>query len=117
MINACSINGFTINGKKCSDKFAELIPIFRPPEPVATVGGSPRVLRDTFVRPNYDIDDTQRIYEQPFVTVIVELLGKTGSETQNVSGPSVDFVTVTNLKIEAPVEDQIEISIGEIHFD
>lgn len=117
-INACSINGFTLNGKRCSDKFAELIPIFRPPvPPVTTIQGNPRVLRDTFARPTYDIDDTPKTYEQPFVTVSVEFLGKTGSETQNVNDAQLDFVSVTNLKIETSVKPEIEISIGELYFD
>lgn len=125
-INACQINGFTLNGKKCRDMFAVLIPILRPPvPPITTTGTNPRVLRDTLRIPRqFELEDDKVLtFEQPIVTVTVEFYGSTGSETQDVSAVNADFVTVTGLEIaETPVpvsdsEMPITVNIFDLNFE
>jgi hypothetical protein len=102
-INACTINDFTIDGRRCSDKFSRLIPILHPP---TVVGTNPRVLRDNYQVPRpFDFEKPDErptwTFEQPFITVTVELDGVTGNQTLDVSAPQLDFVTVTNFSIHA----------------
>lgn len=123
-INACTIDGFTLNGKFCRDKFAVLIPIFRPPV-VPVEGTNPRVLRNTFEMPRrFEIEDEKVLtFEQPIVTVSVEFYGAIGTETQDVSASNADFVTVTGLEIaETPVpvidsEVPISVNIFDLNFE
>ncbi len=123
-INACTIDGFTLNGRNCRDKFAILIPILRPPV-VPVEGTNPRVLRDTFRMPRqFELEDDKILtFEQPIVTVTVEFYGSTGSETQDVMAANADFVTVTGLEIaETPVvasdpETPITVNIFDLNFE
>lgn len=123
-INACTIDGFTLNGRNCRDKFAILIPILRPPV-VPVEGTNPRVLRDTFRMPRqFELEDDKILtFEQPIVTVTVEFYGSIGSETQDVMAANADFVTVTGLEIaETPVvasdpEAPITVNIFDLNFE
>ncbi len=123
-INACTIDGFTLNGRNCRDKFAILIPILRPPV-VPVEGTNPRVLRDTFRMPRqFELEDDKILtFEQPIVTVTVEFYGSTGSETQDVMAANADFVTVSGLEIaETPVvasdpETPITVNIFDLNFE
>ena len=106
-INACTIDGFTINGRFCRDKFAILIPILRPPiPPVPVEGTNPRVLRDTFtLPPRFEFEDKPVLnFEQPFITVEVVFDGVT--HTQQIdNAPQMHFVTVTGLQIDVPTSE------------
>lgn len=117
-INACTIDGFTLHGKFCRDKFAILIPILRPPV-VPVEGTNPRVLRDTFQYPPrpFEFEDKPVLnFEQPFITVEVEFDGVT--HTQQIdNAPQMHFVTVTGLQIDvapaslnlgAPTTEELE---------
>lgn len=126
-INGCSINAFTIDTRRCRDRFADLLPIFRPlipPIPVSS-GSNPRVLRDTFTMPRqFEIQDEPILtFEQPIVSVTVEFYGFLGVDTQDVSSTNVDFVTVTNLevqgipKITSNDEPTISVNIFDLNFD
>lgn len=99
-LNACSINSFTIDAGRCRDKFADLIPILHPP--IVTISGTnPRVLRDTFRRPDFDVDDRPPlVYEQPIVSVTAEIFGFSGTDTQDVSAVNTDFVSVTEFNVD-----------------
>ncbi len=118
-INACSINSFTINAGRCRNKFADLVPILHPPI-VATAGTNPRVLRDTFkfARP-FDLEDNQVFtFEQPIVSVTVEMFGQSGTDTQDVSMAQADFVTVTGFEVsDQAVSDQITVNIFDLKFE
>jgi hypothetical protein len=102
-INACTIDGFTLHGRNCRDKFATLIPILHPPVPVVATGGNPRVLRDSFVMPpQFEFEDRPTLnFEQPWVTVEVVFDGVTHTQ-QLDNGPQMHFVTVTGLQIDVP---------------
>ncbi len=105
-INACTLNGFTLHGRRCADKFATLIPILHPPVTDST-RGNPRVFRDTFVPPREIEDRLTLNFEQPFITVSVEFGGDTQSQTLEAT-QQLDFVTVTNLQIFAAPSVGIE---------
>lgn len=122
-LNACSINGFTLHSRRCASQFARLIPILHPPVPpiVSATGGNPRVLRDTFrldQRP-YEIEDSPVLtFEQPQVTVSVEILGFSGSDTQDVTGANVDFVTAHDFTVTASMPDgEITVNIPDLRFE
>ena len=115
-INSCSINGFTLHGRRCSDKFAALVPILHPPI-VASTGTNPRVLRDTFQLPRqFEIEDQPHLtFEQPIITVTAEIFGVSGSDTQDVSAAQLDFVTVTDLELEPTLS--IDVNITDLKFE
>jgi hypothetical protein len=122
-LNACSINGFTLNSRRCADKFAALVPILHPPIPpiVASSGGNPRVLRDTFqFQPReYEIEDRPTLtFEQPQVTVTVEIFGFSGTDTQDVSAANADFVSVHDFTVQAEMPDgTIDVNIHDFRFE
>lgn len=60
-----------------------------------------------------DIDQNVPPIEQPFITVTVELYGKVGSETQEMSA-RLDFVVVTDLEINSETAVSVNISEMEI---
>lgn len=119
-LNACSINGFTVNTRRCASHFNRLVPILHPavlPNPV----GGPRVYRDTareaikYDRP-FEIEDTPNLtFEQPIVSVSAEILGFSGTDTQDVSAVQVDFVSVSDLMVaDKEIDDAL---IGVNIFD
>ncbi len=118
-INACSINSFTINAGRCRNKFSELSEILHPVS-TPVVGTNPRVLRDTFnfARP-FEIEDQHVFtFEQPIVTVTVEMFGVSSSETQDVSAAQVDFVSVTGFEVSSdPINDTIAVNIFDLTFE
>jgi hypothetical protein len=122
-INACSINGFTLNGRKCTNKFALLVPILHPPIPTPIEGTNPRVLRDTHEWPrNFEIEDEKHLtFEQPIVTVTAEFLGSTGQDTQDMNASHVDFVTVTGFEVQSVSEDLpidlVAVNITDFTFE
>jgi hypothetical protein len=115
-INACTIDGFTIDGRFCRDKFAALVPILHPPVPTTSYQGNPRVLRDTFaIPPQFEFEDRPTLtFEQPWITVEVVMDGKTHSQ-QLDNKPQAHFVTVTGLEIAVAAvpanEDQDAVNI------
>lgn len=116
-INACTIDGFTINSRRCANKFAALIPILHPLAPIQNGVGNPRVHRDTFVPPREEQErfDTQFQFEQPIVTVSAEIFGFSGSDTQDVSAAQVDFVSVTEFRVQD--DEQVLVNITEFRFE
>jgi hypothetical protein len=120
-LNQCTINGFTLNSRRCSDKFAALVPILHPTVTPVTGGGNPRVLRDTFRfdHRQYEIEDDRKLtFEQPQVTVSVEIFGFSGYDTQDVTGTSVDFVTAHDFTVTAAMPDgEITVNIPDIRFE
>ena len=63
----------------------------------------------------FDIDDRDPlVYEQPFVTVKVELFGAEGIQTMDMAS-NVDIVTVTNLEFESGPE--ISVNISDFQLD
>lgn len=125
-LNACTINGFTLNSKSCSNKFAYLIPILHPPVVTPVSGTNPRVLRDTFkfvpppIPQNFELEDQPTLtFEQPIVSVSAEILGFSGTDTQDVSAAQADFVTVTgfDLGVSAEANVVISVNISDLHFE
>jgi hypothetical protein len=112
-INACSINGFTIDARRCRDKFADLIPILRPP--VGGGGGQPNGWAQqrppAYYRginpPRWDPPIAPRDTEQERVTVTAEIFGVSGTDTQSVVARP-DLVTVTDIHI---VSTEIGVNI------
>lgn len=120
-INSCTIDSFTLDAF-CSPRrgmiFDRLVDELHPVTPVvSSARGNPRVLRDTFQMPRpFEIDDRQTLtFEQPFVTVTAEILGLSGTDTQDVQAANTDFVTVTGLDFGSD-ETQISVNILDIHF-
>ena len=120
-INACTIDASTVN-TFCSPRrgiiFDQLANILHPTTPPFVQAGSSRVLRDTSpYAPQFEIDDKQVVtFEQPEVTITIELLGSVGSETQNVAAAQLDFVTVTNLVVDG-VEPIVAVNITDLTFE
>ena len=57
-------------------------------------------------------------FEQPQVTVSVEIFGFSGTDTQDVTGTNVDFVTVHDFTVSASMPDgEITVNIPEIRFE
>ena len=120
-LNACTINGFTLNGRRCSTRFSALVDVLHPPTPIVSTGGNPRVLRDTvrYERP-FEIEDTPNLtFEQPIVSVAVEILGFSGTDTQDVSGVQVDFVSVSDLMVTGQEIDDalIGVNISDLRIE
>ena len=124
-INACSINGFTLNSRRCADKFAALIPILHPTlPPITQVGTSNQSMRQGVHREierRWELENDERApltFEQPQVTVSVEIFGFSGTDTQDVTGTNVDFVTVHDFTVSASMPDgEITVNIPEIRFE
>ena len=117
-LNACTINGFTLHGRRCADKFSTLIPILHPVIPPVT-GTNPRVLRDThtFQRP-YEIEDQPNLtFEQPIVSVTVEFMHLSGTDTQDVSGSQTDFVSVTEFGVPGSDDQTLSVNITNLTFE
>ena len=116
-LNACSINGFTLNSRRCANQFNRLVPILHPavlPNPV----GGPRVLRDTpkYNRP-FEIEDTPHLtFEQPIVTVSAEIFGFSGVDTQDVSAVQVDFVSVSDLTVSTD-DAFVGVNISDLRIE
>jgi len=124
-LNACTIDGFTLHGKNCRNKFATLVPILHPPvPPVAIVGGNGRVLRDGFNIPRpFDFEEERPtlVYEQPQITVTVKFDGITAAQTLD-NAPQLDFVSIAGFSIKTAtldtgiifytdVEDEVTVNI------
>ena len=61
--------------------------------------------------PSYDVEDKPTLsFEQPIVSVTVEFLGTVGTDSQEVLGAQVDFVTVTNFEVTSIQPAAINIS-------
>jgi hypothetical protein len=113
-INACTLNRATVD-TFCSPRraivFAKLVdelhPVY-PPQATASkthLGYAP--YRD-------EEDDRPTLkFEQPIITVHVDILGFSGSDTQDISGAQLDFVTVTDFEHVGA----IDVSITDITFD
>jgi hypothetical protein len=125
-LNACSINGFTLNSRRCADRFAALVPILHPTLPPLTSiqGTSNQSMRQGVHRDlerRWEIENDERApltFEQPQVTVSVEIFGFSGTDTQEVSSANVDFVTVHDLVVTASMPDgEITVNIPDFRFE
>lgn len=117
-INACTINGFTINSRSCRNKFDDLVIILHPP--VVVNGTNPRVLRDGYAIPRpFDFEQPEErptwTFEQPYISVSVEFLGTIGEQTLDSTQPQLDFVSVTNLTVvSASAPSNAEVSYPDV---
>jgi len=99
-INACSINRNTINAL-CRRRQQVVV------QPVighASTGVKPQV---DWIRP--DIEQPVHSFEQPFITVTVELMGRTGTQTLDVVSTQQHLVTATDFSV-ATGELHVEVS-------
>jgi len=133
-INYCTLASNTIDsfcsprrGILLAELIAELHPTIVVPQPT---GGNPQQIRnDSSIaqqllarqraeqRPNFDVDEREpMIYEQPFVTVTVELFGSIGTQTMDVSAINVDIVTVTNMDFGS-AEPEIVVNIQDFEIN
>lgn len=126
-INYCTLASNTVDSF-CSPRrglvFNKLVLELHPPILVQqSTGGNPQQIRNTAAiariiaqqRPNFDVDERDpMVYEQPFITVTVELFGATGTQTMDVSAVNVDIVTVTNFDFEIGPEIAVNIFDFEI---
>lgn len=117
-INACTINSFTIDARRCRDKFADLIPILHPP--VTTGGGfngwvSAQVAASRAAAQAREAaaQRQQQRWQQPEapryepteleqITVTAKFMELSGTDTQKVVARP-DLVTVTDIHI-VPIE-------------
>jgi hypothetical protein len=106
-INACSINGFTIDARRCRDKFQDLIPILHPPVTStnpSSNGGWTQKRPPSYYRginpPTWDDKQVPTPTELDRVIVTVEIFGKKGSDEQQIV-PRLDLVTVTDIHVES----------------
>jgi hypothetical protein len=118
-INFCSIDRSSINSFCGSRRQVVLDRLLDEKYPVAppaviTRGGNPQNIRNQFqiARPFEYEEQPVLTFEQPFITVSVELHGKTGSQTLE-NQPQAHFVTVTGLAIEPT----LMVSVSDMDFD
>jgi hypothetical protein len=129
-INYCTLGSNTVDSF-CSPRrgivFNKLVRELHPPIIVPQpTGGNPQSIRNTAAiaqllarqqRPRFDVDDRDpMVYEQPFISVTVELFGATGTQTMDVSGVNVDIVTVTNLEFGS-AESEIVVNIFDFEIE
>lgn len=101
-INACSINAFTIAAARCRRPN-----LFRPPVG-PTFGNGNGSVRDQFAQYRPQLFDKEHVepqlyFEQPYISVMAELLGTKGLQTVEAK-PQLEFVVVTGLEIGEPEE-------------
>lgn len=120
-LNSCTLNSFTVN-TFCSPRrgilFNNLVEELHPPI-IPVTGTNPRVLRDVprIHRPFEIENDTVHKFEQPIVSVTVELFGFIGTDTQEVSASSLDFVTVTGFDLGEETESEVHVNITDLRFE
>lgn len=129
-INYCTLASNTIDvfcGPRRGLVFNKLVQILHPPivnpQPI---GGNPQQVRNTATiaqllarqqRPHFDVDEREpMVYEQPFISVTVELFGSTGTQTMDVSSVNVDIVSVTNVDFGS-VEPEIVVNIQDFEIN
>ena len=127
-INYCTLGSNTIDafcGPRRGLIFNKLILELHPPVVQSIGGGNTQQIRNTAAiahviaqqRSNFDIDERDpMIYEQPFVTVTVELFGATGTQTMDVSSINVDIVTITGLEFDS-TGLEIDVNISELTIE
>lgn len=118
-LNACTINKCSINAF-CADRrslvFDRLVleahPI-QPPLPSYGGHGSTAVRNPIYYDRPQEIPRVYEPIEQPFIVVTVDIFGKRGSQTIELSSQQ-DFVTVTNISFET--DDELTVNISELTF-
>lgn len=124
-LNACPINGFTLHGRSCASQFARLIPILHPvapPTPSFLGTANQSIRQGTFpeLERNWELENDRRTltFEQPQVTVSVEILGFSGFDTQDMTSANVDFVTAHDFTVTASMPDgEITVNIPDLRFE
>lgn len=119
-INYCTVGSNTVDSF-CSPRrrivFDKLVQELHPQR----AGGNVQQVRNTAAiaqilarqqqRPHFDVDERDpMVYEQPFISVTVELFGSTGTQTMDVSAANVDIVTITNVEFGS-MEPEIVVNI------
>lgn len=119
-INACSVNGFTIDAGRCRNKFAALIPILHPTTsaPKVSNGGWAKARPPANYRginaPRWERDEVPREVptELERITVTASFDGRTGTDTQQITSRP-DLVTVTDIRIEA---GEVSVNIANLQI-
>lgn len=126
-INYCTLGSNTVDSF-CSPRravvFNRLVLELHPPiSAQQSTNSNPQQLRNTAAiarviahqRPNFDVDEREpMVYEQPFISVTVELFGATGTQTMDVSAVNIDIVTITGFEFDSSGP---EISVNISDFD
>lgn len=118
-INFCTLTGSTIDtfcGNRRGIILQNLLTEKYPPAPAA-LGTNNRTVSIDFARRyphlvqhvDHEIDRPQLQFEQPFVYVTAELMGKTGTQTIEATA-QLEFVSVTDLKVEPSSAITVNIS-------
>lgn len=113
-INGCTIDGFTLHGFKCRDKFASLVPILHPPVTPGTgsVGWHQQAAQQRWTQPEVP----KHIHtELERITVTATFQALFGSATQEIT-PRLDLVTVTDIHVN-PVSVSVNIENLKVNQD
>lgn len=107
-INQCTIDGFTLHGFKCRDKFASLIPILHPPGSPGTLGWS-QAAAAKLAAQRWEQPEVPKaaFTELERITVTATFQGVFGQATQEIT-PRLDLVTVTDIEVN-PVTVDVNI--------
>lgn len=113
-INFCTLTSSTLDAFCGSRRALVLNQLLTQKYPVQGTNNSS--VRSTKVAPvNFEPAEREEesvlTFEQPIVTVTVEMFGMTGQDTQNVMSSHIDFVTVTHLEVET---EEIIVSIDNL---
>ncbi|MEM2159605.1 MAG: hypothetical protein QXN55_01470 [Candidatus Nitrosotenuis sp.] len=94
-INSCSINGFTINGVRCSSRYAHIVPI--PTEENAKPRSIPQLIPNRWKGEEIEVESP---IETSAINVAIEFNGIKGSVTHDVDkfSPTV-FVTGLTMSV------------------
>lgn len=99
-INACSINRQTINAL-CRRRSQVVV------QPVVGHASTGVRQQADWIRP--DLEQPVHTFEQPFITVSVEFMGKTGMQTLDVASTQQHMVTASDFTVAAS-EINVEVS-------
>lgn len=122
-INACTINGFTLHARRCASQWERLIPVLHPFPPGGDGGAGGAAAGNKYAKvpqyAPYEIDDRPDLtFEQPFITVSVEILGFSGVDTQEVSAMDTDFVSVSDFSVgEKELIQQVGVNITNLRIE
>jgi hypothetical protein len=115
-INACSINSFTIDARRCRSKFNDLVSILHPEITKKASNGGWRIEQTPQYYQNKNLyQDREHNVKVPeleldTVTVSISILGVTGTETCSIIN-KMDYVSVNNLKA---AEDDFSVNITNL---
>jgi hypothetical protein len=119
-INGCTIDGFTLHGFKCRDKFSALIPILHPavqPSKGAGQGGWFQGQGHAASRQRWEQPEVPKNLptELERITITASFQGVLGTATQEIT-PRLDLVTVTDIHVN-PIMVSVNIENFSVHQD